>query len=198
MSALVPDPERRRPALTLSEAAERCGVSRSTVRRRLDAGDFAHAWRDDGRDGPGTGPWMVPVSDLVGAGLDVTRPPDEPAREQGSEQGHETPPPGEPSGEVARLRAELAAAEHRAAIAEERATAARALADERAAALARADALLDTVRRMLPEHAAPHPDDPPVREQGAGHPPSAAEVLARSEPHTTGRTGRRWWERLTR
>lgn len=51
----------RGAALTLSEAAEACGVSRSTIRRRQ--AEFEHAYQDQ------TGSWRVPVSDLLGAGL---------------------------------------------------------------------------------------------------------------------------------
>jgi hypothetical protein len=50
--------------LTLSEAAEQCGVARSTIRRALDQDRFPNAVRDD--DARGT--WWVPVSDLLDAG----------------------------------------------------------------------------------------------------------------------------------
>ena len=48
--------------LTLSEAAQRCGVSRSTVRRALDRGELPGAVQDD------RGVWRVPVSALTAAG----------------------------------------------------------------------------------------------------------------------------------
>ena len=51
----------RGAALTLTEAAETCGVSRSTIKRRLP--EFANADQD------ASGSWRVPVSDLLGAGL---------------------------------------------------------------------------------------------------------------------------------
>lgn len=51
-------------ALSLSDAAKACSISRSTIRRKLDAGKFASAFRSDD-----DGPWMVPLADLVGAGL---------------------------------------------------------------------------------------------------------------------------------
>jgi hypothetical protein len=50
--------------LTLSDAAEQCGVARSTIRRALDQDRFPNAVQDD--DARGT--WWVPVSDLVAAG----------------------------------------------------------------------------------------------------------------------------------
>src|SRR3954471_1137007 len=60
-----------RPALTLSEAARAAGVSRSTIRRRHEAGAFRGAFQDD------EGAWRVLHDDLLAAGL-VTRttPPD--------------------------------------------------------------------------------------------------------------------------
>jgi len=51
--------------LTLTEAARRCGVSRSRLRRALDDELLPNAVQDD--DERGT--WRVPVTDLVAAGL---------------------------------------------------------------------------------------------------------------------------------
>jgi hypothetical protein len=51
--------------LTLTQAARRCGVSRSAVRRALDAGSLPGAVQSE--DDRGT--WLVPVPDLVDAGL---------------------------------------------------------------------------------------------------------------------------------
>lgn len=50
--------------LTLTQAARRCGVSRSALRRALDAGNLPGAVQSD--DDRGT--WQVPVGDLVAAG----------------------------------------------------------------------------------------------------------------------------------
>lgn len=50
-------------AWTLSEAAERCRVHRSTLRRALDDGRFPNAYRE-----PDDGPWRVPLADLQAAG----------------------------------------------------------------------------------------------------------------------------------
>ena len=75
MSAVSDPPER--PSLTLSEAAEACGVSRSTIRRKREAGDFPNAYRA----GPDTA-WRIPVTDLLGAGLKPGRPsPPDPVSE---------------------------------------------------------------------------------------------------------------------
>ena len=51
------------PALTLSAAAKRCGVSRSTIRRHHEAGAFKGAFQAR------SGAWMVPLVDLQDAGL---------------------------------------------------------------------------------------------------------------------------------
>jgi len=61
-------------ALSISEAAKICGVKRRTIRRRHQAGDFEHAFRDP------DGTWRIPVYDLVTAGLrpPVVPDPDEP------------------------------------------------------------------------------------------------------------------------
>jgi hypothetical protein len=60
-------------ALTLREAAQRCDppVSRRTLVRRLEAGAFPNAYRAAGSQGEGTGPWQLPVADLLAAGYQV-------------------------------------------------------------------------------------------------------------------------------
>jgi hypothetical protein len=60
--------------LTVTRAAKAAGVDRRTIRRRLDGGEFPHARRDAGSQGPESGPWLIPVGDLVGAGLTVHDP----------------------------------------------------------------------------------------------------------------------------
>jgi len=97
------------PSLTLTEAARAAGVSRSTVRRRLDAGDFPGAWREEERPYR----WRVPVPELLAAGIDVQAP----NRQEAQEPAGET---------VEDLRAALA-------VERERRAAAEALAEERAA-----------------------------------------------------------------
>src|SRR6266540_5567729 len=65
---------RESPALSISEAAKICGVKRRTIRRRHQAGEFEHAFKDP------AGTWRIPVKDLVAAGLrpTVVSYPDEP------------------------------------------------------------------------------------------------------------------------
>lgn len=79
---MLDDHELRRPELTISDAAKACGVARITIRRRLDDDQFPGAHRVNGMKGPGTGPWVIPVEDLIAAGLSpnayVNETPDEP------------------------------------------------------------------------------------------------------------------------
>lgn len=52
-------PPSSRPVYTLTQAASLVGVSRSTIRRRRENGDFPNAYKT--RDGQ----WMVPLEDLL-------------------------------------------------------------------------------------------------------------------------------------
>lgn len=60
-----------RPEFTIKEAAEACQVSVKTIRRRLDGDKFPNAHRLD--DGPGS-PWLIPLDDLIAAGLTPGKP----------------------------------------------------------------------------------------------------------------------------
>jgi hypothetical protein len=57
---------------TVAAAAEACQVSHRTVRRKLDAGSFPEASRDQ------AGRWLIPLADLLAAGLKpyAPSPPD--------------------------------------------------------------------------------------------------------------------------
>ncbi len=57
----------------MREAAERCEpkVSRRTLVRRLEDDRFPNAYRGTGSQGPGTGPWLIPVADLQAEGYVV-------------------------------------------------------------------------------------------------------------------------------
>ena len=68
----------QRPLWTLSEAAQHCSVSRSTVRRYRETGKFPNAVKDPERG------WIVPVGDLLVAGLRPGRsgPLSEPAQSE--------------------------------------------------------------------------------------------------------------------
>jgi predicted DNA-binding transcriptional regulator AlpA len=57
-----------RPAWTLTEAVERTGASRSTLRRYREAGRFPNAYKDT------SNVWRFPLEDLLAAGLSVSEP----------------------------------------------------------------------------------------------------------------------------
>lgn len=57
--------------LTINAAAEACAVSRDTIKRRLRSGHFPNATRGRAQ-GDRPPPWLIPVVDLVEAGLAPT------------------------------------------------------------------------------------------------------------------------------
>lgn len=57
-----------RPSWDLGEAAERCGVSRSTVRRYREQGRFPNAFKDS------KGAWKIPLEDLLAVGWSPNAP----------------------------------------------------------------------------------------------------------------------------
>lgn len=69
-----------RPAWTLTEAVQRTGASRSTLRRYLDAGKFPNAYKDTSKA------WRFPLEDLLAAGLSISEPPAERALSTPTEQ----------------------------------------------------------------------------------------------------------------
>jgi predicted DNA-binding transcriptional regulator AlpA len=69
-----------RPAWTLTEAVQRTGASRSTLRRYLDAGKFPNAYKDTSKA------WRFPLEDLLAAGLSVSEPLAERALNKPTEQ----------------------------------------------------------------------------------------------------------------
>jgi predicted DNA-binding transcriptional regulator AlpA len=73
-----------RPAWTLTEAVQRTGASRSTLRRYLDAGKFPNAYKDTSKA------WRFPLEDLLAAGLSVSEPPSERAQSLPAEQPNES------------------------------------------------------------------------------------------------------------
>ncbi|WP_170198339.1 helix-turn-helix transcriptional regulator [Streptomyces chryseus] len=179
-----------RPMLTQREAAAACGVSRTTIRRRREAGDLPGAYEDARRG------WMVPVDDLLAAGfrlnapLPADAPPSAPAPARGV-------PVGDDGQDVAVLRAELARvhAEHTLALA--RAEHAQELAEAEAEHLrrelsARGAHIADLQRAVAalspaPERGVltPPPGGPTV--PGQSHGELARQQQAGAEPR------RRWW-----
>jgi predicted DNA-binding transcriptional regulator AlpA len=75
-----------RPAWTLTEAVERTGASRSTLRRYLAAGKFPNAYKDT------SSAWRFPLEDLLAAGLSPSEPARERALSASTEQTMSKPP----------------------------------------------------------------------------------------------------------
>jgi hypothetical protein len=146
----TPAPDALGQRFTVSEAARACRVDRRTLRRFLDRGDFPNARRKVGPHGPDSGPWTIPLADLVAAGLRVHQPagPDLPTA------------PGPDLDALARLRADLDAERHRRELAEH----GRELAERERDRLADNVADLRTALRMLgpgPQTPTPAPSTPP-------------------------------------
>lgn len=138
------------PTLTLAEAVEACRVSRSTLqRRKSELVELGAVISPSG--------WAIPVPALVQLGLlGRTTPPDTAPPAVAAPSPTPTPARtddtrSELADEVARLRAELAEAQQRAAVAE-------AVAAERKSSLDRADRALLMLEATKPEPApAPAP-----------------------------------------
>ena len=169
-----------RPVFTAADAARRCGVARSTLMRRLHAGEIPGAAKDD------DGAWRVPLAGLLAAGLvpDAHRPPAD---------ADDDPAP------VLDAAARIAAAEHAAAIARlegellaERARreAAETLAAERAARVAD---LQNALRMIEPPRATPEtaPESPDTADQAPADHQDTPTPSTR--PRGMGARLRAWW-----
>ncbi|MFG2623287.1 helix-turn-helix transcriptional regulator [Streptomyces sp. NPDC048507] len=181
-----------RPMLTQREAAAACGVSRSTIRRRREAGDLPGSVEDPTRG------WMIPVDALLAAGFRLNAPaPADPAPE--ALAGPAAPADGQGQ-DAAALRTELdrIRAEHALALAEARfgQQLAQAEAEHLRVQLAeRGERIADLQRAVAaltpaPERAAltPAPGGPTVPGQAQAEPASAPAPAAEA-----GGPRRRWW-----
>jgi len=167
------------PALTIRDTAAACRLSPRTIRRKLSEGAFPNAYKSGENDAEQTGIWMIPVADLEQAGLNPTLVHPTLTNAVRAESPAE---PGGPtvlelvrSDRFGRLRAELAEAVAAAEIALLRAEAERwrTVADERAAALDRADTALKALTTALGAgHLGPGPA--PAAPPPAAVPPAAA------------------------
>lgn len=82
-SGASPDHDPVRPLFTLTEAARLTGTSRSTIKRRLAAGDFPNATKDE------DGTWQFGPDDLLAAGLTLRTPAAAGRRDDDEGQGAE-------------------------------------------------------------------------------------------------------------
>ncbi|MFF0408679.1 helix-turn-helix transcriptional regulator [[Kitasatospora] papulosa] len=177
-----------RPMLTQREAAAACGVSRTTIRRRREAGDLPGAVQDPVRG------WVIPVDDLLAAGLRLhaPSPPDEVVLANVQER-----PVAEEQGAAA-LRAELERVRHEHALAVAEAEHGRLLAQAEAQHLreqlaARGEHIADlqrALKALMPAPERPVLGQPSVPGQAQPETESAEALEDRS---AGGR--RRWWKR---
>ncbi|MGW3503019.1 helix-turn-helix transcriptional regulator [Streptomyces globisporus] len=193
-----------RPMLTQREAAAACGVSRTTIRRRREAGDLPGAVQDPARG------WLIPVPDLLAAGFRLNAPagPDTPAADSPAEHGgnHRQEHGGDQS-DVARLRAELERLRHDHALAVAEAEHGRRLAEleaghlreqlgvraeQLAAQAAHISDLQQTVRALMPAPERPELGPAvPGQTQSGRHPDPSPEEQEREPAGGE----RRWWRR---
>ncbi|MFC4185330.1 MULTISPECIES: helix-turn-helix transcriptional regulator [Streptomyces] len=187
-----------RPMLNQREAAAACGVSRTTIRRRREAGALPGAVEDPYRG------WLIPVEDLLAAGfhLNAPAPPDEP------------PSPAAPAGkggdvgddvqEVAELRAELERVRHEHALAVAEAEHGRELAQAEADHLreqlqARGEHIADlqrALKALMPSPERPGLGQPPASVPGQTRPetgPAVAPAAGSGSERPVGEGRRRWW-----
>ncbi len=156
-----------RPVLTVTEAARASGVDRRTLRRRLDGGDFPNAHRAAGNQGPESGAWLIPVEDLLRAGLSLE-----------SRTGPDVPT-ASPDGrsEQASLRSALAGALRRAEVAEATAAERERIIEAQEIAL-RAFAAAVELKDAVPVEVIALPDD----SSQASAPEASAEPAEPAEP----------------
>ncbi|WP_431784864.1 helix-turn-helix domain-containing protein [Streptomyces chumphonensis] len=185
-----------RPMLTQREAAAACGVSRTTIRRRREAGELPGAVLDELRG------WLIPVDDLLAAGfrLHAPAPPDaDTGATAGPVSGGREDAGRDQAAELERERhrhaLELAAAELRAELAEAR-------ADQLEERVRERGEHIEDLQRALAA-LMPAPDRPsipqPTREASPAQPAAAPAGPAAGEentrPEAAGSERRRWWQR---
>ncbi|MGX1226881.1 helix-turn-helix domain-containing protein [Streptomyces ambofaciens] len=185
-----------RPLLTQREAATACGVSRTTIRRRREAGELPGAVLDDDRG------WLIPVEDLLAAGfrLNAPAPPEEKGVGDPASAGTQQDTAPEDSAAALRTELERLRHEHALALAEERG--ARQLAEAEARHLQarlqeRGDHIEDLQRALAALTPAPDRAAIPRPTQGSPAPvttPTPSPAAEAEDASDTGRR-RRWWPR---
>lgn len=139
-----------RPVFTLKDAAQRCGVSFSTIRRRREEGNFPNAYKTS------DGEWRVPVEDLLAVGLNPAADPLLTERAQATvELTHEAS--SQSDHEMAELRRELDRAHARLEVEQAHRAAAERVAEERERSL---HDLRSALRLIAPPAPAPEPAAP--------------------------------------
>jgi len=162
---------------SISEASQATRRARITIRRYLDAGKFPQAKRDDSHIGPpDSAPWLIPLPDLLSAGLTPNAAADIITL---NGNGASEDEPLSQDRELDLLQAELDRAKAAEAEWRERAKIAEALAGERSG---RIDDLRLALRAIGP---APTPEPDAVG-------PTAQEPSHGQGP---GHSRRKWWSK---
>ena len=151
----TPDHEPVRPTFTLTEAAQATGTSRSTMKRKLAAGEFPAAAKD------ADGVWRFSPGDLLAAGLKLRTPADAGRSRRDEDQGDD---------EAAKLLDRIADLERLLTIERVRRESAEQVAAEREKRAMTAERALLMLEARPAQVTTPHPE--PVR-------PAAAESGAR-------------------
>ncbi|MYV70399.1 helix-turn-helix domain-containing protein [Streptomyces sp. SID2131] len=187
-----------RPLLTQREAASACGVSRSTIRRRREAGELPGCVQDEERG------WLIPVEALLAAGFRLNAPaPPEDAAPAGPVAPAAGPVSAGAVGEdVAALRAELERERRAHLEARHQAELAAAEAGHLRTQLAAKETHIEDLRTALralapaPERAAIEPSTHPGTQAGVvvpGQVQPERAVPADAEAGPEAETRRRWW-----
>ncbi|MFC8010831.1 helix-turn-helix transcriptional regulator [Streptomyces cinereoruber] len=189
-----------RPLLTQREAATACGVSRSTIRRRREAGELPGCVQDEERG------WLIPVEALLAAGFRLNAPaPSEDAAPAGSTAPAAGPVAAGVMGEdVAALRAELERERQAHLEARHQAELAAAEAGHLRAQLAAKETHIEDLRTALralapaPKRAAIEPSAHPGTEAGVVvpgqvQPERAVPAGTEAGPEPGAEARRRWW-----
>ena len=191
--------------LTIRDAAEACGVSTRTIRRRLASGAFPRAFKLSVPDSGGEGVWRIPLTDLYRSGLVAVEKPLSSAAGSAPPVQLSTRSELMSSDRFGRLRSELAEAVAAAEILLIRAEADkwRAIAEERGQALDRADLALRTVSAAVEagsrEESLPTLEPAPTAGAVAEIPSSVRDEALRYtsalQANRHVRAPRRWWHR---
>jgi hypothetical protein len=191
-----------RPLLTQREAATACGVSRSTIRRRREAGELPGCVQDGERG------WLIPVEALLAAGfrLNAPSPPEDTVRAGSPGPAAGPVAAGAVGEDVAALRAELERVRREHAEARHQAALAAAEAGHLRAQLAAKEEHIEDLRTALralapaPERAAIEQSNRPATEAGAvvpgqthGGTPTPAERAGAGREAGGPESRRRWW-----
>jgi aspartate aminotransferase-like enzyme len=164
-----------RPAWTLTEAVERTGASRSTLRRYREAGKLPNAYKDT------AGSWRFPLEDLLAAGLKLVDPAH--VEQVTTPNGHPHPLPEQATPEL-----QLKVMELEKALAVERA---RNEGLERIAASAQANA--DDLRRALRMLEVSRPEPAQAEQVSMVNEHPAVSFGEQPEPPLEHAPKRAWW-----